>query len=241
MGELDGKVAMVTGAGRGIGRATALRFAREGAVVICCSRTAAQIEETAALIRQAGGQVAAIVANVGDEAEVDRLFATLAQFGGRLDVLVNNAATLKPQPLMEMSVADWDATLAVNLRGAFLCGQRAMWLMAAQSGGAIINLGSLSGVANVEKFPGLSAYNVSKYGILGLTEIMAVEGKPYHIRVNAVSPGAVDTQMLREAAPHLRTSTTPADIADTILYLASDRAHHLNGANIIVFSNELSD
>jgi NAD(P)-dependent dehydrogenase (short-subunit alcohol dehydrogenase family) len=238
MGELEGRVAIVTGAGRGIGRATALRFAREGAAVVCCSRTAAQIEETAQLIEQAGGQVVAQAADVGNEADVARLFAALDRFGGRLDVLVNNAATLIAKPVLEMSVAEWDAVLAVNLRGAFLCSQRAMQIMATQGGGAIVNLGSLSGVANVEKFPGLSAYNVSKYGILGLTEIMAVEGKPYNIRVNAVSPGAVDTQMLREAAPHLRTSTTPDDIADTILYLASDRARHLNGANIIVFSNE---
>ncbi len=238
MGELEGKVAIVTGAGRGIGRATALRFANEGATVICCSRTAAQITETARLVEQAGGKAVAVVADVGKEADVARLFAALDQFGGRLDVLVNNAATLVSKPVLELSVAEWDAVLAVNLRGAFICSQWAMRIMAAHNGGAIVNLGSLSGVANVEKFPGLAAYNVSKYGILGLTEIMAVEGKPYGIRVNAVSPGAVDTQMLREAAPHLHTSTTPADIADTILYLASDRARHLNGANIIVFSNE---
>ncbi len=238
MGELDGRVAIVTGAGRGIGRATAMRFAKEGASVVCCARTSAQIEETAAHIQQAGGQAVAVVADVGKEADVARLFAALHQFGGRLDVLVNNAATLITRPVLEISIAEWDAVLAVNLRGAFICSQGAMRIMAAQGGGAIINLGSLSGVANVEKFPGLAAYNVSKYGILGLTEIMAVEGKPYGVRVNAVSPGAVDTQMLREAAPHLRTSTTPDDIADTILYLASDRASHLSGANIIVFSNE---
>lgn len=238
MGELEGKVAIITGAGRGIGRATALRFASEGAAIICCSRTAAQIEETAQMITQAGGRVKPLVADVGNENDVAQLFAALDEFGGRLDVLVNNAATLVPKPFMDMSIEEWDNVLAVNLRGAFLCSQRAMKIMAAQGGGAIVNLGSLSGVPNVEKFPGLASYNVSKYGILGLTEIMAVEGKPYGIRVNAVSPGAVDTQMLREAAPHLRTSTTPADIADTILYLASDRAKHLNGANIIVFSNE---
>ena len=238
MGELDGRIAIVTGAGRGIGRATAIRFAKEGASVVCCARTAVQIEETAAQIQQAGGLAVAVVADVGKEADVARLFAALDQFGGRLDVLVNNAATLVSKPVLEMSVAEWDAVLAVNLRGAFICSQWAMRIMAAQGGGTIVNLGSLSGVANVEKFPGLAAYNVSKYGILGLTEIMAVEGKPYGVRVNAVSPGAVDTQMLHEAAPHLRTSTTPDDIADTILYLASDRARHLRGANIIVFSNE---
>jgi len=238
MGELEGKVAIITGAGRGIGRATALRFAKEGAAVVCCSRTATQIAETARLISESGGQVAAVAADVGNEDDVVRLFAALGAFDRGLDVLVNNAATLVSKPFLDMSIEEWDAVLAVNLRGAFLCGQRAMQMMAKQGGGAIVNLGSLSGVANVEKFPGLSAYNVSKYGILGLTEIMAVEGKPYGIRVNAVSPGAVDTQMLRQAAPHLRTSTTPDDIADTILYLASDRARHLNGANIIVFSNE---
>ncbi len=238
MGELEGRVAIVTGAGRGIGRATAERLAAAGATVVCCARNGSQIADTAATINAVGGQAVAVEADISDERDVDTLFASLTSLGGRLDILINNAAAILLKPFAEMSVAEWDAVLDTNLRGTFLCSQRAFRLMQTYGGGCIVNLASLSGVPNVEKFPGLSAYNVSKYGVLGLTEIMAVEGKPHHIRVNAVSPGAVDTEMLRAAAPHLKTSTTPADVADTILYLVSDRARHISGANMIIFSNE---
>ena len=109
--------------------------------------------------------------------------------------------------------------------------------MAEQQQGVIINFSSLSGVKGVEKFPGLSAYNVSKAGVAGLTEILAVEGKPYNIRVCAVSPGAVETAMLHEAAPHLKAGMTPDDMAEIILFLASDAGRMLSGSNIEIFSN----
>ena len=125
----------------------------------------------------------------------------------------------------------------VNLRGTFLCCREAFQLMAAQRGGVIINLSSLSGVKGVEKFPGLSAYNVSKSGVAGLTEILAVEGKPYNIRVCAVSPGAVDTEMLRQAAPHLKAGMTPDDLAEILLFLADDSGRMLSGSNVELFTN----
>jgi NAD(P)-dependent dehydrogenase (short-subunit alcohol dehydrogenase family) len=106
-----------------------------------------------------------------------------------------------------------------------------------QGGGVIINISSLSGFPNVEKFPGLSAYNVSKYAVAGLSEILAVEGRPYNIRALAVSPGAVDTAMLRQAAPDLKPGMTPDDLARILLFLASDEARHLNGVNLPIFSN----
>jgi NAD(P)-dependent dehydrogenase (short-subunit alcohol dehydrogenase family) len=136
-----------------------------------------------------------------------------------------------------MDVATWDSVIGVNLRGTFLCCRAAFQIMAKQQQGIIINMSSLSGVKGVEKFPGLSAYNVSKAGVAGLTEILAVEGKPYNIRVSAVSPGAVDTTMLRQAAPHLKAGMTPDDMAEILLFLADDSGRMLNGSNIEIFSN----
>ena len=110
-------------------------------------------------------------------------------------------------------------------------------MMTVQRQGVIVNLSSLSGVKGVEKFPGLSAYNVSKAGVAALTEILAVEGKPYNIRVCAVSPGAVDTDMLRQAAPHLKAGMTPRDMAEILLFLADDSRRMFNGSNIELFTN----
>jgi NAD(P)-dependent dehydrogenase (short-subunit alcohol dehydrogenase family) len=125
----------------------------------------------------------------------------------------------------------------VNLRGTFLCCLEAFRIMTTQRSGVIINLSSLSGVKGVEKFPGLSAYNVSKSGVAGLAEILAVEGKPYNIRVCAVSPGAVETEMLHQAAPHLKAAMTPDDMADLLLFLADDSGRMLSGTNIEIYSN----
>lgn len=231
---------MITGAGRGIGRATAMLFAREGAKVVLFSRTESQLEEVAAEIAREGGQegqALAVVGDVASEEDVRGLFARAMEAYGRVDVLVNCAGIVATRPFVDMDVATWDRVLAVNLRGTFLCCLQAFRIMAQQREGVIINMSSLSGVKGVEKFPGLSAYNVSKSGVAGLTEILAVEGRPYNIRVCAVSPGAVDTEMLRQAAPHLKPGATPADMAELLLFLANDSGRLLNGTNVEIFSN----
>ncbi len=231
------RVVIITGAGRGVGRAAALLFAREGAQVVLFSRTPAHLEETAAAITQAGGRTLAVAGDVSREEDVRALFQQVQETYGRVDVLVNCAGIVAVRPFVEMDVTTWDAVLNVNLRGTFLCCREAFRLMAAQQRGVIINLSSLSGVEGVEKFPGLSAYNVSKSGVAGLTEILAVEGKPYNIRVCAVSPGAVDTEMLRQAAPHLKAGMTPEDLAQILLFLADDSGRMLSGSNIELFTN----
>ena len=233
--ELDGKVAIVTGGGRGIGRATARLLAAAGVRVTICARTGDELAAVAAT----SPRISALAGDIADEAFVEQLVAHAVADGGRLDILVNNAAVLGRKPFLELEPGLWDAVLGVNLRGAYLCCRAAFRQMAAQqpAGGSIINISSLSGVRGPEKFPGLAAYNVSKAGLLALSDILAVEGKPHGIRVNAVSPGAVDTEMLRQAGHGLRALATPEDVARTIVFLASDLSRPATGANIEILSN----
>src|ERR1700730_4530458 len=237
MSTMKDRVAIITGASRGIGRATAHLFARAGAKVILFSRTASQLDEAAAEIRRAVGQALAVVGDVSREEDVRRLFQKARDAFGQVDILVNCAGIVSVRPFVEMDVSTWDTVMGINLRGSFLCCREAFLMMAEQQQGVIVNLSSLSGVKGVEKFPGLSAYNVSKAGVASLTEILAVEGMPHNIRVCAVSPGAVDTEMLRQAAPHLRAGMTPDDMAEILLFLADDSGRMLNGTNLEIFSN----
>jgi NAD(P)-dependent dehydrogenase (short-subunit alcohol dehydrogenase family) len=234
---LSDQVALITGGGRGIGAATAEALAHKGADVIIASRTAAELAATVAQLRTAGLSASSLVLDVADEAAVNAAFAGIVAERGRLDILVNNAAILLGGPFAEMAMTDWDRLLAVNLRGAVLCARQAFRLMR-ERGGAIVNVSSLGGVPGTEKFPGYAAYTVSKYALTGLTEALAAEGKEHHIRVNAVAPGAVDTAMLRQAAPHLRTRTGPADVAKVIAFLCDPaESGCMTGATLVINSN----
>ena len=231
------QVAIITGAGRGVGRATALRFAREGARVVLFSRTQTPLENVAAEIARQGYPFLSIAGDVSREEDVHALFQQTKQVFERVDILVNCAGIVAVRPFAEMDTFTWDQVLDVNLRGTFLCCREAFRIMAVQRSGVIINFSSLSGVKGVEKFPGLSAYNVSKAGVASLTEILAVEGKPYNIRVCAVSPGAVDTEMLQQAAPHLKAGMTPEDLAEILLFMVDESGRKLSGTNLEIFSN----
>lgn len=234
---LAGKVAIITGASRGIGRATAAHFAALGAAVTLAARDTAALEANARAIEAAGGRALAQPSDVSDERSVEQLFARTVAAFGRVDIVVNSAGAIANVPFPEMEAATWDRVIGVNLRGTFLCCRAAFRQMIPQGGGVIINLSSLSGVKGVEKFPGLSAYNSSKFGVAGLTEILAVEGRSHGIRVLAVSPGAVDTEMLREAAPHLKAGMTPEEMARILAWLAGPDARPLSGTNLEIFSN----
>jgi len=163
--------------------------------------------------------------DVGDEASVGRFFGALKQ----LDVLVNNAAVLELASIVDMKVEMWDEVLRTDLRGAFLCSQAAFRLMS--HGGTIVNVSSLSGVAGADKFPKMSAYVAAKSGLAGLTEVLAVEGRPLGIRVNAVSPASVDTDMGRLAGIG-QEPLSPQAVARVIAWLASPDSAPLTGANI---------
>jgi NAD(P)-dependent dehydrogenase (short-subunit alcohol dehydrogenase family) len=233
---LSGRLAVVTGASRGIGAATAEAIAAAGAHVFLAARDGEALDTVAGRIRQAGGAATPVPTDVSRAGEVERLFAA-AERAGRPAALVCAAAVLTSVPFADTTPETWEQTLRVNLTGSFLCCRAAFIAMRSAGEGRIVNIASLSGVYATEKFPGLAAYNVSKYGVIGLTEAIAVEGKPHGISAICVSPGAVDTQMLRQANPDLRPGLTPGDVAALILALLDSPLAPASGANIPLFSN----
>lgn len=241
-GGFTGQVAVVTGAGRGIGAATALLLARGGARVALLSRSEHELVQTAAAVEAACGPGRTLVlpTDVAEEDQVERAFARVREELGPVRVLINNAGFLRAAPIAELTLSGWEQTFAVNLRGTFLCARAAFRMMqAGATGGALVNVSSLGGIRSTEKFPGFSAYSASKAGVIAFTECLAVEGKPHRIRVNCVAPGAVDTEMLRREVPFFKPRTQPADIAEVIVFLADcDRARSLTGTTVEVHSNE---
>jgi NAD(P)-dependent dehydrogenase (short-subunit alcohol dehydrogenase family) len=233
---LAGRLAVVTGASRGIGAATAAAVAAAGAHVVLAARDREALDGVADRIKDAGGQATPVPADLSHEAEVERLFAEV-QHIGQLGALVCAAGVLTPAPFAETTSKMWDETLGVNLTGMFLCCRAAFNAMLLTGEGRIVNIASLSGVYATEKFPGLAAYNVSKYGVIGLTEAIAVEGKEHGISAICLSPGAVDTEMLRRANPALRPGLTPGDVAELIVALLDSPLAPASGANIPLFSN----
>jgi len=233
---LAGRLAVVTGASRGIGAATAAAVAAAGAHVVLAARDRQALDDVAGRIKDAGGQATPVPTDVSDEAAVGRLFAEAAGIG-QLGALVCAAGVLTPAPFAGTASAMWAETLGVNLTGTFLCCRAAFTVMAAAGEGRIVNFGSLSGIYATEKFPGLAAYNVSKYGVIGLTEAIAVEGREHGISAICLSPGAVDTEMLRRANPALRPGLTPDDVGELIVALLDSPLAPVSGANIPLFSN----
>ena len=242
-GMLEGKAALITGAGRGIGRATALLFAREGARVAAADVAEAGAAETVALINQAGGQAISLGCDVTAPEQVGRMVeATVAAFG-RLDCAFNNAGIAAYQVgAGGKKTADWseeafDRMLAVNLKGVWLCMRAELERMAAQGAGAIVNTASIAGLIGI---PTSSAYVASKHGVVGLTKTAAIEYAP-NVRVNAVCPGFIATDMTQEVmsrrGPELMAAVPfhrmgkAEEIAETVCWLCSDRAAYVTGAS----------
>lgn len=216
-----GKVVLVTGAGRGLGRAAALAFAKEGASLVLCARSA-QVEETARDAERLGAAVLSRRLDVGDEAAVTALVGDALERFGRLDALINNAAVLGPRaPLLDLKAADWRATLETNATGAFLM-LKACAAAMKKSGGAIVNVSSGAGRRGAAE---VGAYCASKFALEALTQVAALELKPFGIRVNALNPRPTRTAMRAAYAPGEDPGTlkTPEDMAWAFLELASPK------------------
>lgn len=191
MGKLSGKVAIVTGASRGIGRGIARALAQEGATLVVNSRTADALRTSADEMRGYGVEVLEHAGDCADEAVVEGMFAALQERFGKIDLLVNNAGTFEGGPLDELSIADWDRVMNTNLRAPFLCTRLAMRMMKQQKSGRIINIGSIS--AHRVR-PHSAPYSTSKHGILGLTQVTALEGREHGITCGCLQPGNILTE-----------------------------------------------
>ncbi len=217
---LENQVAVVTGAGRGIGKSISCALADAGARVVLAARTLAQIKATEGTIRAKGGFALSVPTDISRQADVAGLFDQIARDFGRLDILVNNAGVGSFGPAIDFAIGDFDEIIAVNLRGTFLCCQAALRLMVGQRSGYIINIASVVGIKG---YPNQSAYTASKHGVVGLTKSLAAEAQPHNIRVSAILPGGVDTDLVQSARPDLDRTLLilPEDIAATVLYMLS--------------------
>ena len=242
-GRLGGKVAIVTGASRGIGRAIAGRFAAEGAaVVVNYSSDQGDAEAVVDAITTGGGRATAMRADVSSSADVADLVAATQRTYGRIDILVNNAGIHVAKHVMETTEDEWDRTMAINLKGPYLCAKAVAPIMIAQGGGTIINMSSNSGLYHPSAMK-FTEYVASKAGLNGLTKALALALGP-HITVNAICPGWIRTDMLEEIDPAVHQQIldetalarwgTPDDIAGSAAFLASDDASFITGELLIV-------
>ena len=242
MNILESKVALVTGGTSGIGKATAIAFSNAGAKVVLSGRREQEGEETADLIRRSGGDCLFVRSDVSSEAEVKALIEKTVEQYGRLDCAFNNAGIDPPQkPLHEQSIEDFDKLMGINVRGVFLCMKSEIQQMLTQGGGVIVNNSSMGGLI---AFPGLGPYIASKHAVMGLTRSAALDYAQQNIRINAVNPGIIATDMmdrLSNGNPEQMASSVPMgrlgqpeEIAATIVFLCSDAASYITGQPLVI-------
>lgn len=244
---LAGKVAIVTGSGSGIGRGVALCMARAGAKVCVADVQVGAGQETVGLIQQEGGQAVFVETDVSRSEDARRLVEKTVETFGKLDILVNNAGVMHNASVVEETEDGWDRILNINLKGVFNCSKYAVPEMMKQKGGAIINIGSVTGILG---YPNLSAYCASKGGVISLTRAMAMDYAAHNIRVNSINPGTIDTPILHrflETAKNPESARqsfialhpigrlgTPEDIGHAAVFLASDWAAFITGHALVV-------
>lgn len=245
MNEFEGKVALVTGGGSGIGRATALAFAREGAKVVIADRDVQRAEEIVSIIRDAGGAASFRRTDVSVAADVEALVDYTVTTYGRLDLAFNNAGIEGGvKPLADQTEANFDAVMNVNVKGVWLSMKYEISRMLKQGSGAIVNSSSVAGVVG---FPGIGIYAASKHAVIGLTKTAALEYSAHGIRVNAVSPAAIDTEMIDRLADGMNTKKAnlaplhpigrigrAEEVAEAVLWLCSSKASFVTGHSLVV-------
>jgi NAD(P)-dependent dehydrogenase (short-subunit alcohol dehydrogenase family) len=251
--KLKDRVAIITGGGSGIGRATSLAFAREGAKVVAAARNLSRLEEVVKAIKAKGGQAKAIQTDISDYEQIKRLVAQTIDEFGQVDILVNNAAAMATNQAdtVDMNLDNWYNTLAVSLTGTMLCAREVLKNMIPRKSGSIVNVSSVAGLSGVPKE---NPYATTKWGVIGFTETLAIEVGKHNIRVNSISPGATLTdefdEWIKRSAKDagisyeklmakltdynaLKRAAKPEEIANCIVFLASDDASAMTGANLV--------
>jgi len=233
--KLEGQVVIVTGASRGIGRAIALAFAERGCPVTLAARDEKRLRDVASAVTEIGGVSLVAPTDVTDVHQIQRMVKRTVTEFGRVDILVNNAGVLILKKVIDTTTEEWDRTLDTNLKAVFLTAQAVLPQMIEQRYGQIITIASIAGKRSGRLH---GAYSASKFGVLGFTEALASEVKEYNIRVNAVNPGMVDTDLFGDQFHEDRSKwSQPEDIAHAVVLLASDLAHDITGASLDVLGS----